>query len=172
MNSNKLAVSTYVTIVLNVLGLGCCQRVMADDQQHPSIDWNRLNLTPVQNQQIQSLEGEWAHDYNNMKPTILDEQHKLTKLLADHNADTVEIMSVQQSIARKKEQLNSLATANYLKKRQILNETQQYNLEQMIRQTVANRQRALNPSSQTEVMPDRVQNLMQRVRNIWIQPER
>lgn len=131
------------------------------------VDWTKLNLSPSQKTQIEGLEGQWNKDYNELKPVIQDEQHHLTRLLADHTSDPVEIMSVQQSIARKKEQLNGLATANYLKKRAVLNDNQQYSLELMVRNAVALRQRANSPGGQTEVMPDHIQSLMQRVRNIW-----
>jgi hypothetical protein len=131
------------------------------------VDWSKLNLSPSQKTQIESLESQWNKDYNEIKPIILDEQHHLTKLLADHTSDPVEIMSVQQSIARKKEQLNGMATANFLKKRAVLNDNQQYSLELMVRNAVALRQRAMSPGGQTEVMPDHIQSLMQRVRNIW-----
>ncbi|HEY9715271.1 MAG TPA: hypothetical protein V6C72_17500, partial [Chroococcales cyanobacterium] len=113
------------------------------------------------------------HDYNELKPAIIDDQSRLQRLLADHNSDPVEIMALQQTIARKKEQLNGIATANYLKKRQVLNDNQQASLELMVRQAVVQRQHSANPGSQTEVMPDRVQDLIQRVRNIWpVQQER
>lgn len=131
------------------------------------IDWTKLNLNPQQNQHIQQLEGQWSKDYNTIKPAIVEDQRKLTKMLEVHDSDPVEIMALQQSIARKKEQLNQLATTNYLQKRKVLNETQQHSLEQMIRQAVAERQRQINPGAQTEVVPDRIQNLMQKVRNIW-----
>jgi hypothetical protein len=131
------------------------------------VDWSKLNLSSSQKTQIETLEGQWNKEYNELKPAIQEEQHHLSKLLADHTSDPVEIMSAQQSIARKKEQLNGLATANYLKKRAVLNDNQQYSLELMVRNAVALRQRANNPGGQTEVMPDHIQNLMQRVRNIW-----
>lgn len=163
MTSSKLWGAALV-----VASLAYAAPVLAgDDSSHCCIDWNRLNLTPAQSQQIQALEAQWAHDYNDIKPVIQDDQQKLTKLLADHSSDPVEIMSLQQAIARKKEQLNGLATANYLKKRQVLNENQQVNLEQMIRDAVRKRQAAMHPSSNGEVVTDRIQNLMQRVRNIW-----
>lgn len=142
-----------------------CYSALADEN-HCSIDWNKLNLSPPQQQQLQALESDWNKQYAEIKPVIVDEQRKLAKLLADHTSDPVEIMSLQQTIARKKESLNQMATANYLRKRQLLNESQQYNLEIMVKNAVAMRQRATSPGVQTEVMPDRVQSLIERVRNI------
>ncbi|HEY9676562.1 MAG TPA: hypothetical protein V6C76_01070 [Drouetiella sp.] len=142
-----------------------CSAAMAED--HCSIDWTKLRLSPTQQTQISTLETDWNKQYAEIKPAIVTEQQHLSKLLADHNADPVEIMSVQQNVARKKESLNQLAMANYLKKRAVLNESQQYNLEVMMKNAVVMRQRQNNPGSQTEVMPDQTQNLIQRVRNIW-----
>ncbi len=142
-----------------------CGAALADD--HRSIDWTKLNLTPAQQQQIQVLEADWNKQYTETRPVIIEEQRRLSKLLGNPGADPVDIMSVQQTIARKKESLNQLATANYLKKRQLLNENQQYSLEIMVKNAVAMRQRQMNPGGQTEVMPDRVQSLIERVRNIW-----
>ena len=137
------------------------------DESRCSINWARLNLSPEQTQQIQSLEQQWNKDYMDLQPVIIDDQHKLTRLLSDPKSDPVEIMALQQAIARKKEQLRSNATANYLRKRQLLNEAQQHGLEDMMRQAVADRQRASGPGGQTEVMPDHIQYLIQRVRHIW-----
>lgn len=139
------------------------------DEPHMSIDWRKLQLTPAQSQQIQGLEAQWTEEYMRVQPSIIEDQRKLQNLLSDPKSDSLEIMAVQQSLARKKEQLRSSATANYLRKRQVLDGEQQRSLEDMIRQTIAERQRTLNPGSQTDVMPDRIQNLMQRVRNAWPQ---
>ena len=139
------------------------------DEPHVNIDWRKLQLTPQQQQVIQTLEGQWSHEYMDVQPAIVEDQRKLTRLLADPKSDPLEILALQQSMARKKEQLRSAATANYLRKRQCLTGDQQKSLEDMIRQTIAERQRVLSPGSTTDVMPDRIQMLMQRVRNIWPQ---
>lgn len=152
---------TFLTCSLGIT----CGAVYAEE--HCSIDWSKLNLSPVQQQQVSALESDWNKQYAEMQPAIQEERRHLSKLLADHNSDPVEIMSVQQNLARKKESLNQLATANYLKKRSVLNESQQYSLEIMVKNAVSLRQRMNNPGGQTEVMPDRVQSLIERVRNIW-----
>lgn len=127
------------------------------------VDWSKLNLSPQQTQQVQQLETQWQQDYSQIKPAIADEQRKLQRLLESHNADPVELMAVQQSLTRKKEQLNQAATANYLRKRQVLNENQQHQLEQMIRQRIIAKQKEMHPNMQSNDMPGRLQNLMQRV---------
>jgi len=164
----------HLAIALVFGGVATILPVVADDARHCCVDWTKLNLSEKQSSQIQQLEDEWAHQYSENRPVIVEEQQKLTKMLADHNSDPVEVMALQQSIARKREQLNGMATANYLKKRQVLSENQQYNLEQMIKDAVRRRQSQMYPGSHnTDVASDRIQNLMTRVRNIWpVQPER
>ncbi len=152
---------TFLSVSMGI----SCGAAYAED--HCSIDWTKLNLTAVQQQQITALETDWNKQYSEIRPVIVQEQQHLSKLLADHTSDPVEIMSVQQTVARKKESLNQLATANYLKKRQILTESQQFSLEIMVKNAVAMRQRQNSPGGGTEVMPDRVQSLIERVRNIW-----
>jgi hypothetical protein len=164
----------HLAIAVVVGSMASALPVVADEGHHCCVDWSKLNLNQTQSTQIQSLEDEWAHQYSEIRPVIVEDQQKLTKLLADHNSDPVEVMALQQSIARKREQLNGLATANYLKKRQILSENQQFSLEQMIKEAVRRRQSQMYPGSHTtDVASDRIQNLMNRVRNIWpVQPER
>lgn len=148
------------------LGLASGGQAFADELRM-CINWQRLNLTPQQSQQIQVLEQQWSHDYMEIQPSIVEDQHKLTRLLSDPKSDPLEIMALQQAIARKREQLRAAATTSYLRKRQLLNENQQHGLEDMIHQAVAERQRAASPGMQTDVMPDHIQSLIQRVRNIW-----
>ncbi len=131
-----------------------------------NVDWTKLNLSPVQNSQIQTLEQQWYKDFNELSPQIRDEQSKLHKLLSDHNADPVQVMSMQQSIAARRAQLSNAAMQNYLNKRKVLDEKQQKQLEDMMRIMIQNRKAQMNPGSQTEVMPDKIQNLMRRVREI------
>lgn len=114
------------------------------------VDWKKLSLSAPQSQQIQSLEQDWNGKYLKIQPDILDQQRKLTKLLMDPKSDPLEIMSTQQNIARLREQLRNEATANYLKKRAILNVEQQRQLEFMMQQMVAERQRGTGSMPQAE----------------------
>lgn len=106
------------------------------------IDWTRLNLNQQQSQSITQLDSEWRAKYQQLQPQILQKQKKLQELLADSKSDPLEIMSTQQSIARMRENLRNEATTNYLRKRAILTETQQHQLEAMLQQMVMERQRA------------------------------
>ncbi len=156
---------------LNLLLVSACiiggSQPSLADEDGCRIDWTHLELTPTQTQQIRTLEAQWNQEYMQVQPSVIDDQRRLSRLLSDPRSDPLEVMALQQSIARKKEHLRASATASYLRKRQVLNDGQRQALEDMIRQAVAQRQRVLSPGSQTEVMPDRIQNLMQRVRNIW-----
>ncbi len=149
--------------VVLVIGIQSVLVVPAFAEENCCVDWSKLNLSAQQNQQIQTLESQWQQDYNQIKPSIQDEQRRLQRLLETHNADPVELMAVQQSITRKKEQLNAAATANYLRKRQVLNENQQHQLGVMIQARIDAKQKELHPNVQTNEMPTRLQGLMQRV---------
>ncbi len=141
------------------------QSALAYDVQKSMIDWSKLNLTKDQSQAIDDLNNKWLHDYNEIQPLIKDDQRKLTELLGSHNSDPVEIMSVQQSLAHKREKLKNIAMVNYLKKRQILTDTQKHDLDLMVRDVIAQKQNN-NSANVNLVGSDRIQNLIERVRNI------
>lgn len=149
--------------VVIVIGLQSALVLPALADESCCVDWSKLNLSPQQNQQVQQLESQWQQDYSQIKPSIAEEQRKLQRLLESHNADPVELMAVQQSLTRKKDQLNQAATANYLRKRQVLNENQQHQLEQMIRQRISQKQKEMHPNAGSNEMPGRLQDLMQKV---------
>ena len=174
-NSNGSKTAGGIMSAALTLASGCALEIsyppasMAQDAANSAcaVNWNKLNLTPAQSAQIQSLEQQWYKDFNELSPQVRDEQLKLQKLVADHNADPIQVMALQQSIARRKEQLSNAAMQNYLNKRKVLDEKQKQQLEDMIRQMIVSRKQQLYPGSQTEVMPDKIQNLMQKVRDIW-----
>jgi Spy/CpxP family protein refolding chaperone len=139
----------------------------------PICDWTKLSLNEDQSKQIHEIEEGWNQKYREMMPSLVEDQQRLSKLLEDHNSDPVEIMTVQTSVARKREQLNAVALATYLKKKSILDENQKHLLELMTKRAIAERHRNDATSSVNEEMPDHIQGLMQRVRNIWpVQGER
>ncbi|MBS1993792.1 MAG: hypothetical protein JSS83_24920 [Cyanobacteria bacterium SZAS LIN-3] len=142
---------------------------LAQESANPPccIDWNKLTLSPAQSSQIKQLDQQWYRESGEIIPLIKDDQSKLQRALADHNADPVQVMTLQQSVARRKEQLNSIAMQNFLAKKKVLDEGQKKQLEDMVHIAVQNRKNQLYPGSQTEVMPDKIQSLMQRVRDIW-----
>jgi Spy/CpxP family protein refolding chaperone len=132
-----------------------------------SIDWGKLNLNADQQGQIHNLESQWNKDYMQLQPIIVDEQRKLQQELSESRPDPLEVMALQQSIARKQEQLRAQACANYLRKRQILNETQQRQLENMIHQVLAERKRMNNYGGGQDDAGDGIQHLWRRVQTIW-----
>lgn len=135
--------------------------------ERPTVDWSKVNLNAQQSKQIQELEKQWRHDYTQVQPALAEEQKKLARLLGEHDSEPVEIMALQTSIARKREQLSALAMANYLKKRQVLTETQQRTLEIMMRQAITEREQNSAGGTLSQTAPDHIQGLMQRVRNAW-----
>jgi hypothetical protein len=164
MTFTRRVLASVPMLICTVMTMG--GPALADEPT--AINWSRLQLNPQQAQHIQSMESKWNRNYMDVQPTIVEDQRKMTRLLGDPKADPVEIMALQQSIARKREQLRSEATANYLRKRQVLNQNQQHQLENMLRQQMDMRQRQIRPSGfQPDVMPDKIQDLMRRVRNIW-----
>ncbi len=178
MNSSN---SSFKSIALSMascslLGSGLteltfAQACLAQDGSSGSssgcIDWSKLELSPQQSNQVQQLEQQWYKESGEILPQIREEQLKLQKLLAEHNPDSMQIVGLQQSIARRKEQLNLAAMQNYLSKKKLLNDKQQLQFEQMIQQNMTKRRMQLYPGSQTEPMPDKIQMLMQRVKNIF-----
>jgi hypothetical protein len=139
----------------------------------PICDWSKLALNEDQSKQIQEIEAGWNQKYRELMPSLVEDQQKLSKLLEDHNSDPVEIMTLQTSVARKREQLNAVALSTYLKKKALLDDNQKHVLELMTKRAIAERHRNDATSSVNEEMPDHIQGLMQRVRNIWpVQGER
>lgn len=156
----------FAATILIVTG---CVLPAAADEPNCSINWTKLNLSPQQSERIQSLDNKWNEFYVNLQSSIVNDQRKLTQLLSDPKSDPVEIMALQQSITRKREQLRSKATATYLRKRQLLNDQQQVELQNMVKRAIAERRR-INSMGTQPANTDRIQNLMQRVRNIWPMP--
>jgi Spy/CpxP family protein refolding chaperone len=132
-----------------------------------SVDWSKLNLTASQAAQIKELDQEWYKEYADRKRQIVDEQGKLQRALSDHTSEPMQVVALQQSVESRKGELRIIATRIYLAKKKVLDEDQKKQLEDMMRIVVANRKNQMYPGSQTEVMPDKIQSLMQRVRGIW-----
>ncbi len=167
--SLALSMASCSLLVSGLTELTFAQACLAQPSEGGSgcIDWNKLELTPQQNSQIQQLEQQWYKESGEILPVIREEQLKLQKLIGEHNPDSLQIVALQQSIARRKEQLNLAAMQNYLSKEKILNDKQNMQFEQMIQQNIAKRRMAQYPGSQTEVMPDKIQQLMQKVKSIF-----
>jgi hypothetical protein len=112
-------------------------------QAYPDVPppYDKLRLDPNQANQIQSLDQDWRSHYSQLGPRLKGAQNKLMQLLAMPKSDPLEITSQQQRVNQLKEQLSEQATANYLKKRRLLNMDQRKQLEGYLRRMVAERQR-------------------------------
>jgi len=137
---------------------------LADSHCH--IHWEKLGLSPSQSQQVQQIEEVWQKQYAETAPAIADEQQRLSKKLGEH-CDQLEIISLHNSIDRKQIQLRQLAMMTFLKKRAILNDSQQRSLEVMMNNEIAKRQAELNPGSSQSEVPSGFQDLLMRVRNVF-----
>ncbi len=104
--------------------------------------YDRLNLNGRQAERIEGLDSDWKYHYAELGPRLQATQKRLMVLLATPKSDPLEITGVQQSINQLKEQLSEQATANYLRKRSLLNQDQQRQLEGWLRRMVAQRERA------------------------------
>jgi Spy/CpxP family protein refolding chaperone len=113
------------------------QSALADDGLNAPYD--RLNLSPRQFEQIQSLENQWNSTYMQLQPQLQQAQRRLAELLAQPKSDPIEITSTQQRINQLREQLSGSATANYLRKRRLLNGGQQQQLESWMKRKLADK---------------------------------
>lgn len=132
-------------------------------QEGRGLDWKKLNLSSQQSQQIQTLEQDWNGKYMQIQPQIQEHQRKLARLLVDPKSDSLEIMSTNQTLTRLKEQLRNEATTNYLRKRSILNQDQQHQLESMMQQMISSRQQGVSGAPQVEEQGG-FMSIIQRVR--------
>jgi Spy/CpxP family protein refolding chaperone len=172
MVNNARRLTNFAPIIFSVLSLVVVPSLPAALAQdgHAGVDWTKLDLNPQQSKQIGEVDAQWHHDYSQLQPSIDDDQRKIAKLLCAHNSDPVEIMALHASIARKREQLSALAVATYLKKREFLTDTQQHTLETMMAQAIAEHEHGPSDAMLTEISPDRIQGLMQRMRSAWTEP--
>ena len=131
--------------------------------QERSLDWKKLNLSSNQSQQITVLESDWNGKYMQLQPQIQDHQRKLARLLVDPKSDSLEIMATNQTLTRLKEQLRNEATTNYLRKRAILNQDQQHQLEGMMQLMISSRQQGVGSAPQAEEQGG-FMNIIQKVR--------
>jgi hypothetical protein len=102
--------------------------------------YDKLNLNPHQADRIVDLDQDWKQHYQQINPRLKMAQQRLMDLLATPKSDPLEVTSAQQRVNMLKEQLSEQATANYLRKRSLLNTQQQRQLEGYLKRMVAERQ--------------------------------
>ncbi|HEY9789783.1 MAG TPA: hypothetical protein V6D22_05255 [Candidatus Obscuribacterales bacterium] len=133
--------------------------------RHHGVDWQRLNLSPQQSQQIQVLQSDWQGHYTDEMPQIHRQQQHLNELFRNPQSDPLEIVSTQQSLMRLQEQLRNEAMANYLHKRALLSGGQQRLLEVQMHQMVVERQQHhMVPVNQSNDENGGIMTIMQKVR--------
>jgi glutaminase len=99
-----------------------------------------------------------------IQPQIVSLQRKLRSKFADPSADPLEIMSTQQSLTRLQEELRNEAMANYLRKRALLTDNQQRQLETMMHQMVVERQAKLSPQTSQADEQNGLMNIIHKVK--------
>lgn len=134
----KTAKTTIKSLALSMVAISTIPVAVFAEVPHP---YNKLQLSPVQRERIEDLDHDWKNRYSELGPRLQAAQNHLMKLLATPKSDPLEITSAQQRVNQLKEQLSEMATANYLKKRRLLNEGQQKELEGHLRRMVAERGR-------------------------------
>lgn len=101
---------------------------------HP---YDKIQMNDAQAQRIADLDQQWKSKYQDLGPRLQGAQKQLMDLLSTPKSDPLEVTSAQQRVNQLKEQLSEQATANYLRKRSLLNTDQQKQLEGYLRRMVA-----------------------------------
>lgn len=133
---------------------------------HCKIDYTRLELTPDQSSKIQTLDREWHDKLAQIKPSIVENQQKVKKLMASPQSEATEIMMVQQKIDDLQGELKRFAAQILIKKKECLNTSQKERLEQMIKEEIQRRQQEKG-GVQSSAAPQRWQKLIRGVEGIF-----
>lgn len=164
-NPKQLLVATAMALSAIMSGVS---PAMAEDpcvtNKAACVDWKRLKLTTQQTQQIDQLQQDWNTKYMKLQPQIVSLQQKMRTKFADPNSDPLEIMSTQQSLARLQEELRNEAMSNYLRKRGLLSDVQQRQLEGMMQQMVAERQQRMAPKTSHDEQNAGLMNIIHKVK--------
>lgn len=165
--SNKYGMKNFIVAATFLSSMsGLCSPVPVFADSHCHIHWEKLGLSPSQQQQISQIEEGWKKQYEETAPTIADEQQRLSKKLGEH-CDQLEIIQLHNSIDRKQMQLRQLAMLTFLKKRAVLTDSQQRSLEVMMNNEIAKRQQEVSPGGAQNEVPSGVQDLLMRVHNAF-----
>lgn len=103
------------------------------------VPYELLALSPEQAEEIDKLERDWKRQYDELHPELRRRKKKLVLLLADSQCDPLVVTELQYEIANLKARLQLAATANYLAKRQVLNDRQKSKLEDMLKRLLSER---------------------------------
>jgi len=97
-----------------------------------NVNWDQLNLSPAQSQNINQYEGEWERTYSQLAPQIERDKADLASELKRDNPDTQRVMALQNRITQNKARLQNAAMSVHLKKNQQLDTDQKQQLKQMM----------------------------------------
>lgn len=102
------------------------------------VNWNTLNLSPQQANQIHQLESSWAKTHDEISTQLEQDQNELRQILP--SGDIQRIRHLQNRISTNKMYLMNQSMETFLKKRNTLNPNQRQQLQRMlpaqIRQTI------------------------------------
>lgn len=94
------------------------------------IDWDTLNLTPQQENQMQHLENNWEKTHQEVNSQIEKDMAEMKQILP--TGDTQRIRQLQTRISTNKMYLMNESMDTFLKKRDMLSPSQRSQLQKMI----------------------------------------
>jgi Spy/CpxP family protein refolding chaperone len=97
-------------------------------QHNGRVDWDALELTPDQANDIQQLDRQWETTYQRIHPQIEKDQARLKELIEAPDTQPEEVMHVQNRLQRNRHQLHQSATRIFMKKKHRLNPPQRKQL--------------------------------------------
>ncbi|MEM0951670.1 MAG: Spy/CpxP family protein refolding chaperone [Cyanobacteria bacterium P01_H01_bin.74] len=95
-----------------------------------AMDWQKLDLSPQQQTQINTLEANWKRTHHQLQGEINRDQAAVKRLLP--SGKKPEIQELQKRIMKNKMRLMNESTNTFMKKRDTLSPTQQQKLKQMM----------------------------------------
>lgn len=107
------------------------RNVVSSPMVHP-VNWNSLQLNSDQNQVIQKLDSEWQATYGQVYPQIQTDKAKLRSMLNDPNAQSEDVMKMQDQIHRNEQTLRNEAARVFMKKKEALDSSQKQKLKEQM----------------------------------------
>ncbi|MBY0449596.1 MAG: hypothetical protein K2X01_03100 [Cyanobacteria bacterium] len=105
--------------------------IISSPMVHP-VNWNSLQLNADQNQVIQKLDSEWQSTYGQVYPQIQTDKAKLRTMLNDPNAQSEDVMKMQDQIHRNEQTLRNEAARVFMKKKETLDSSQKQMLKEQM----------------------------------------
>jgi len=120
---------------LSLILLGFCLSASPAFSQKDDfiINWNCLNLSPNQAEQIRDIDYDWLETSSKILPKLHHYEIQLQQKLSDPRSNEKEILELQKKIFVEKERLQKEALENFLSKKRLLNEPQKAKLYKIIK---------------------------------------